>query len=66
MKTMTLQISSGGYKKIVRMMHWMGFTNQNYFLRYCVLNTLKTKVSMAQRKLIRHEMQQLLKHGKRK
>jgi hypothetical protein len=56
MAIIKMKISDNGHKKLQAMMKKMKFKDESLFLRYCVLNTIKTKVTEKQKKQVQKEM----------
>lgn len=45
-----MTLSGQGYKNFKVIMKRMGFSSEDLFLRYCVLNAVKSKMGKAQKK----------------
>ena len=58
-KTVRMILSENGYKNFKAAMKRMGFSSEDLFLRYSVLNTIKPKVSKAQKKEVIKEIRRI-------
>ncbi|MBI2576072.1 hypothetical protein HYV84_02575 [Candidatus Woesearchaeota archaeon] len=55
----TMKLSGNGYKKLRGVMKKLGFNNEDLFLKYCVLRTIRPKVSSETKKEIDWEVRKI-------
>ncbi len=60
-KRAIMTLSPKSMKKLEKVMKDMGFSNKGLFLRYCVLNTIKSKLSPSAKKQVMREMKLIKK-----
>ncbi len=65
-KTVKMTLSAKGYKNFKAVMRKMKFNNADLFLRYCVLNTAKSKLTKTQKKAALKEMKMIKGMQKKK
>ena len=58
-----MKLSDKGSKRFNTIMKKMGFSNSDLFLKYCVLNTIKSKVTESQKKQVLKEMKAVKEAG---
>jgi len=58
-KLVKMNLSENGYKRFQTVMKKFGFKKDDYFLKYCVLKTIRTKVADADKKTIDKELKLL-------
>lgn len=58
-KTVKMILSEDAYKNFKASMNIMGFTNEDWFMKYCALNTIKTVAPKSAIKQILKEMKEL-------
>lgn len=65
-KTVTMKLSESGYKRFKSVMKKFGFINEDLFVKYCVLKTIKSKESAKIKRDIDKEIKLILAAKKRK
>jgi len=58
-KKVTMTLSLKGYSRFKLLMSKLHFSNEDFFLCYCVLNTARTVVTPLQRRQVLREMRLL-------
>jgi hypothetical protein len=59
-KKVTFAVSANGYKNMKSFMKKFGFTNEELFVRYCMLKTIRTKASANLKEKIDKELKIVL------
>lgn len=59
-KSVSMRLSERGYKRFKSIMKKFGFGNEDLFVKYCVLKTIKPKVPAKIKKDIDKEIKQIL------
>ncbi len=58
-KTVKMTLSKNGYSKFKRAMKIMKFKDENHFLKYCCLKTIKPKLTKNQQEMVKKEIKLL-------
>jgi hypothetical protein len=72
-KKIVMTVSEKGYKNFQMIMKKLGFSNEDMFLNYCALSTIKRNLkkikpdaTISEKKRIDKEIKQTIKYGKKK
>jgi|GEM_PF-2802760 len=66
MPAVKMELSAQAYKEFKSMMKKMGYSDEDAFVKYCVLKTIKPYVPKAEQKDVAREIAELKKYSTKK